>query len=198
MSQSIPFEPNKIISAFDREHRLERYIQLLLEENRRVNLVSRETGEVEALIMAAESLLPLQFLPDQVESYLDIGSGGGLPAVPLILSGKVSGRSTLIEGIQKKCSALNRMLIALGLVAEVIPERFPSAETGGMYDLVSLRWVKLEPALLSQIGAVLSETGRFVHYSQEPMSSDIFSSETFLYDDPQTGVTKGFTLYQKC
>lgn len=197
MSKTIQLDSNKIKVRYDPENRLEGYLRLLLKENERVNLVSRETDLESALRLALESVLPLDYLPNQVGSYLDIGSGGGLPAIPLLLSGRINGPALLIDKIQKKCSALNRILTALGLVAEILPVPFPSRSINRTFDLITLRWVRLDPDLLSSISRSLSPQGCFLHYSSEPLSSELFSRETYLFDDSQTGVIKGFTLYQK-
>lgn len=197
MSQTIQLDYNKIKERYDPENRLESYIELLLKENRQVNLVSRETKPESAFGMALESLLPLDYLSGQIGSYLDIGSGGGFPAIPFLISGMITGEAVLIEKTQKKCSALNRMLTRLGLTAQVLPEQFPSPSIKTKFDLITLRWVKLGPTLLEQISHALSSQGQLLHYSSEPLSSDLFSRETYLFDDPQSGVTKGFTLYSK-
>lgn len=198
MNSRIEFNRNKITSAFDREHRLDEYIRLLLDENSRLNLVSRETNLESAHQMALESLLPLEILSSApIGSYLDIGSGGGLPAIPIILSGAISGSAILMERTGKKASAVQRIVASLNLSAKVIPENFPSGLVKPGFDLITLKWVKLESGLLSKIARFLSPQGRFVHYSSESVSSEIMSSHTYSFEAPQAGVIKGFTLYQK-
>lgn len=197
MNSRIEFIPNKITSAYDIEHGLDKYVRLLLEENSRVNLVSRETTPESALLMALESLLPLEIINSPVPRYLDIGSGGGFPAIPLLLSGSISGSALLMERTGKKATALTRIVASLGLKAKVIPENFPSVQIKPGFDLITLKWVKPDTTLLKQIKGFLSPQGQLVHYSSNSLSSDIMNSHTYTFDDPQTGVIKGFTVYQK-
>src|SRR2546430_15038263 len=62
--------------------KVQQYAHLLLEWNRRINLTGAQTlGEVEALIEDAGVLLEASW--DGIARVIDIGSGGGLPAIPL-------------------------------------------------------------------------------------------------------------------
>ena len=63
---------------------MEQYARLLLEWNRTVNLTGARTMDaVEAHIADAHRLLEVTW--NGVTNVIDIGSGGGLPAVPLAL-----------------------------------------------------------------------------------------------------------------
>ena len=134
-----------------------------------------------------------------------IGIGAGepttaiilLPAIPLLLAGVLSGRVILMERIGKKAAAVERIIDSLSLKAEVIPESFPWGPLKPGFDLITLKWVKLTPDLLSKIIRFLSPGGRLVRYSSESLSSEIIKPCTYTFKDPQTGVIKGFTVYQK-
>lgn len=102
--------------------RLTRYGEAVLEANRQFNL----TGAKTAAEFAPHILDSLSIAPQVRESLVDIGSGGGLPAIPL---GIVTGVPvTMIESTVKKARFLERILDELGLRGEVIAER---AETAG-------------------------------------------------------------------
>jgi 16S rRNA (guanine527-N7)-methyltransferase len=92
---------------------IQRYAELLLEWNRTVNLTGARTLEqVEALIADAGALVSASWTG--VASVIDIGSGGGLPAVPLALAmPKV--RFTLLEANARKCAFLEHVAGTLGL-----------------------------------------------------------------------------------
>jgi len=106
---------------------LGRYLALLLETNRQFNLTAvREPGEA-WLRHVLDSLSVLPHLGD-ARRVADVGSGGGLPGLPLaIVCPSLS--FTLIEATGKKARFLERAVEALGLDnVEVAGER---AETAG-------------------------------------------------------------------
>ena len=109
--------------------RLARYVELLLRANREVNLVSRREATHEALVdrhlRDALEVLPLLPPPGAgLLGLLDVGSGGGFPAVPLLLvRGDLKG--TLVESVGKKARFLEGAIAELELTARVVNARFP-------------------------------------------------------------------------
>lgn len=121
---------------------LEWFCALLLKWNAVQNLVSRET---ESDIWHRHIIDSLQVLPlvrPGDRWILDLGSGGGLPAIPLAIALKATGRRcTLVEPIGKKAAFLRTAIRELGLEAEVRNvriEQLDSRETGPA-DLVTSR-----------------------------------------------------------
>lgn len=95
----------------------EEYLHQLLSYNRVVALVSR-AGDQQSLVteLFLSSLAALEFLPsDHGFTGLDIGSGGGFPAIPLKLA-RPDSRWTLTETKERKCSFLESIVRDLGLV----------------------------------------------------------------------------------
>lgn len=83
---------------------LQRYADLLLEWNRTVNLTGARTlPEIEAQIADADVLLKVDW--EAVQTVIDIGSGGGLPAIPLALA-LPAVRFSLLEANARKCAFL--------------------------------------------------------------------------------------------
>lgn len=112
--------------------RLRAYASTLLEWNRQVsNLVSRhdESRVVERHI--AEGVEPAAWLKScSAERWIDFGSGGGLPAIPLALLG-VGERWTLVESRRTKTLFLRRAVETLGLTdVEVILDRLENLADG--------------------------------------------------------------------
>lgn len=97
--------------------RLARYGALLLERGRAVNLTgAKNASEVFAHI--ADSLTLVEFVQG---TLVDIGSGGGLPGIPLAI---VTGAPvTLIEATVKKARFLREALDACETRGEVVAER---------------------------------------------------------------------------
>ncbi len=106
-------------AGIDERHRpaLSRYGMHVLQANRRFNLTGAKTaGEFVPHILDSLTVAPL------VErSLVDIGSGGGLPAIPLAIVTGV--RVTMIETTVKKARFLEEMLAEFSLEGEVVAER---------------------------------------------------------------------------
>lgn len=162
----VTFDATAIINRFGCREGLGRFHTLLMEENARVNLVSRETSRADFDRMAAECLLPIEMIGQKARptSYLDIGAGGGFPLIPITLAMSPD-RAAACERTQKKASAIIRMAKALALDIHVTPRTFEDIRFESTFDLITLRYVKLTPLLLKGIISILSETGTFIYYS---------------------------------
>jgi 16S rRNA (guanine527-N7)-methyltransferase len=92
---------------------IQRYAELLLDWNRSVNLTGARTlEEVLAQIADGDPLLALEWAG--VGRVIDIGSGGGLPAVPLAIA-MPGVQFTLLEANVRKCAFLEYVAATLGL-----------------------------------------------------------------------------------
>lgn len=126
--------------------KLEHYAELLLEWNAKVNLVSRkdEKGIWPNHILHSISILFEVGFPSGIR-VADIGSGGGLPGIPLSIA-MPQMEIVLIESIRKKCLALEDMILKLGLAnATIVNARVEDAsaerEFSHSFDLVLARAV---------------------------------------------------------
>ena len=101
---------------------LRRYAQLLLDWNRTTNLTgARSLDQVEALIADAGALLAISW--DGINRVVDIGSGGGLPAIPLALK-LATVQFSLLEANSRKCAFLEHVAATLGMKnVKVLPGR---------------------------------------------------------------------------
>jgi len=120
----MPGDDAEIASALlnagvDRElaDRLAVYGALLLEANRKVNL----TGAKDSAALIPHLLDALTLAGDVRESLVDVGSGGGLPGIPLALA--TGARVVLVEPVAKKAAFLERALRECGLAGEALAER---------------------------------------------------------------------------
>jgi 16S rRNA (guanine527-N7)-methyltransferase len=126
------------------ESLLNRYLDLLLEANTRMNL-TRITGRTAAEIQhIGDSLTLLQYLPKEAHKIADVGSGGGVPGIPLaILRPDVS--MTLIESTKKKSLFLRQTVESLGLEnVTVMDNRAEDVGRGALretFDVVIVRAV---------------------------------------------------------
>ena len=99
---------------------LESYAQLLTKWQQVQNLVSRETLDDVWSRHFADSLQVLPLLRQSDHAFLDFGSGGGLPALPLAIALKSGNHHfTLIEPNGRKVSFLRTVARELSLIVTV-------------------------------------------------------------------------------
>jgi 16S rRNA (guanine527-N7)-methyltransferase len=130
----------------------ERYVELLLAANARLNLTRVVEPEAVARLHLLDALAGLRMLDALAPSTaLDLGSGGGVPGIPLGLA-RPDVRWTLVDSVAKKADTLRGFVESLGLRnVEVVAER---AETLGRlpahrerHDLVAARACAALPVL---------------------------------------------------
>jgi 16S rRNA (guanine527-N7)-methyltransferase len=143
------------------------YLARLLAMNERVNLTA-VTDPVEAWtkhVLDGLSIAPeLASLPAGA-SVLDVGSGGGVPGIPLAIA-RPDLEVTLLEATQKKAAFLADVAEALGLSnVSVIAERAEDAretELAGAFDAVTARAVAKLSALLAWTAPFARDGGQLV------------------------------------
>jgi 16S rRNA G527 N7-methylase RsmG len=199
------FTVDNILEKFGGRERFSGYAEFLLEENTRVNLVSRETTPEDLLWLMADCLIPVYMSgPDELfpkrnwTRILDIGSGGGLPALPLALAlGNVE--LTLIERTGKKAMFLRRALQKFGVKGRVlncnfrefadnpailtvtgeVPTDPGAANARPTFDIATIRWVKADSAMVRKTANFLtgkSEHSGLIYYSEVPGPQNIVSN----------------------
>lgn len=134
---------------------LKAYADLLIKWNAVQNLVSRETvGELWPRHIE-DSLQLMDYLRPSDRSIIDLGSGGGFPAIPMAIASRgVDRRFTLLEPVNKKASFLRTVARELTLpvtVEAVRAEDFDSRET---FDVVTSR-------ALASLARLFELSGRF-------------------------------------
>lgn len=110
------FEFIRLYINRENDYLLEKFIQyekILLDWNKKINLISRKQQGIEKIILDS-----IFFLSDYKfcgnEHIIDIGTGGGFPGIPLkIIFPEL--KITLLDSIQKKTKALNYIVSELKL-----------------------------------------------------------------------------------
>ena len=94
---------------------MERYVGLLLDWNGKINLISRRDQENVWFAHMLHSVSPWFFV-DLAPGLrvLDLGTGGGLPGIPLAVL-RPDLKLTLLDSIRKKVDAVRQMAGELGL-----------------------------------------------------------------------------------
>lgn len=97
------------------EEKLEEYIDQLLAWNEKINLVSRTVSRETVREHVVHSLLPISLdLISDYTRWIDAGSGGGLPGIPISIA--VPGvRMILNDNVKKKMMAVDDILSSMNL-----------------------------------------------------------------------------------
>ena len=117
--------------------RLREYQELVAAENGRQNLVSRGTIESFWDRHVLDSAQLVRFEPRPGASWIDLGSGAGLPGV--VVACLVEGPVTLVEPRALRSDFLRRVVERLELNAEVVQSKAESVT--GRFDVVTARAV---------------------------------------------------------
>jgi 16S rRNA (guanine527-N7)-methyltransferase len=107
--------------------RLAVYTELVLAANRRLNLTGAKTGAA----FAAHALDALTLREDVESPLIDVGSGNGVPGIPLAIA--TGARVTLLEPIRKRAAFLESALRTLSLDGEVLAARAEDAARDPLY-----------------------------------------------------------------
>jgi 16S rRNA (guanine527-N7)-methyltransferase len=146
--------------------RLEIYYRLLASWNGRINLTGLNLSEIrpESIDrLLIEPLVAARFVPRGVAKMLDVGSGGGSPALPLALT--IPGvQLVMVELKTRKSVFLREAVRALDLAdAEVVTARFEELlarpDLHETQDLVTIRAVRVEPNVYTTLQAFTSPGG---------------------------------------
>ncbi len=155
----------------------QRYVGELLAANARLNLTRVTEPEAVARLHLLDALAALPLLDEwEPAAAVDLGSGGGVPGIPLALA-RPAQRWTLVDSVHKKADALRSFVAALGLGSvAVVDER---AETIGhaadhreRYDLVAARACAPLPVLVELAMPLLRVGGRLLAWKGPLTASD--------------------------
>jgi 16S rRNA (guanine527-N7)-methyltransferase len=145
---------------------LEAYFALLGKWNEKVSLTSLRVSDADDQAidrLLIEPLLAAKYLPAGSPLVIDIGSGGGSPAIPLKVSS--SGIAmVMVESKTRKAAFLREAVRQLGLArTRVETARFESLvarpEMARSADVVTLRAVRVEQATLATLQGFLKPGG---------------------------------------
>ena len=146
--------------------RLTAYYELLLRWNRKINLTSIDNADEAIDRLLLEPLAAVRHFPQGVDRLMDIGSGGGSPAIPFKIALPVVAL-TMVEVKARKSAFLREAIRQLQLNGtEVETARYEELlarpELHEAYDLLSLRAVRAETRVLTSLQAFVKPAGAIV------------------------------------
>jgi 16S rRNA (guanine527-N7)-methyltransferase len=163
--------------------KLEAYFRLLGAWNAKINLTALDLARdpdkaVDRLLI--EPLVAVRHLDPAAATVIDIGSGGGSPAIPMKLAAP-SAAFTLVEAKTRKCAFLREAGRQLGIEVRVETARFElllsRPEFHEAFDACTLRAVRVEPKVLLGLQAFLKPGGQILLF-RGPTGADVPSTVT--------------------
>ena len=154
------------------------YVDLLEHWNRRMNLTRLRQDAPGLARLVVEPLVAAARVPEDARSMIDIGSGGGSPAVPMKLA-RPELTLRMIESRAKKAAFLQEVIRRVRLQeTRVETGRYEALsqqlELGGGADVVTVRAVRLTESGLAALRLLVAEGGRL-----------------FLFEGPGAGSEEG-------
>jgi 16S rRNA (guanine527-N7)-methyltransferase len=139
------------------------YYELLSRWNQKINLTSLSDPDEAIDRLLLEPLLAARLLPSPTSRVLDVGSGGGSPAIPLKLAApgitltmvEVKARKSAFLREASRRLALDRTQVETARYEELLAR----PELHETYDVVSLRAVRVESKVLLTLQAFLAARG---------------------------------------
>lgn len=140
---------------------LRRYLDLLARWNRTYNLTAiRDPGEMVTLHLLDS--LSMHAHMDGVSKLADLGTGAGLPGIPLAIA-RPGLEVTLVESNGKKARFLREAVRSLGLAnARVAESRAEAVDMPGAFDAITARAMATLADIIAVGGHLLAPGGRLL------------------------------------
>lgn len=151
------FPPDDLVAS------LAEYYELLARWNRKINLTALSDPDEAIDRLLLEPLAAARYLPDGTKRVMDIGSGGGSPAIPLKLSTPALSL-TMVEVKVRKSAFLREATRRLSLTDTSVEnaryeELLARPELHERFDVVTIRAVRVQPKTLMSLQAFVRPLG---------------------------------------
>jgi 16S rRNA (guanine527-N7)-methyltransferase len=147
------------------------YFDLLVTWNRRMNLTSLTDADAAVDRLLIEPLVAARWIPVEAMRLLDVGSGGGSPAIPLKLA--VPRLAVwMVESKVRKSAFLREVTRQLALGDVVVEtsrfeELLVHPHLVEAMDVVSMRAVRLDPEILRHVASFVRADGLFFYFTTD-------------------------------
>ena len=148
------------------------YVDLLVKWNKKINLTSLDIDPItDAAIdrLLVEPVMAAQFVSRPDVSVIDLGSGGGSPAIPFKIQLPGS-KMRMVESRSRKCAFLREASRHLGLSDTAVEEtRFEQlrdrVHLNWLADIVTIRAVRIDDGLVELVRWLLAPGGFIFRFS---------------------------------
>lgn len=168
--------------APDRRQALEDHLRLLLAWTSAINLTAIRDPETAVRLHLLDSLSAIPLLRSHgIESFIDLGSGGGFPGLPLAIVLPAE-RALLVDSVAKKARFVRTVAAALDLPqVEVMPDRIERlADDPGhraRWPAVLARAVGALPELVELALPLLAPGGLLIAWKRLPIEQELAAAE---------------------
>ena len=157
----------------------ERYLDLLLAANQRMNL-TRITDRAQARVQhIGDALTLLPHLPPGPHRLADVGSGGGVPGIPLAIA-RPDVHVTLIESIAKKAGFLEETVAELALANVTVWRGRAEDWTGQPFDVVACRALAPLAKILTWCRPLIAPGGKLLAMKGPKLAHELTEAEEVL------------------
>ncbi len=180
----------------------QRFLDLLLEENSKVNLISRKTKPEDYWTTHfLDSILPIRDIDFSNKKILDFGTGGGLPGIPIKLLYPDS-IVFLLDSKQKKINSIKNIVKRLDLKeCFTIVSRLEEMEAdwNNFFDIIVCRSVKILPKYKIKMFDLLKNDGKIILYKSRKLDDVTQFGKVKIYDvsRPEIGERKIIEIVKK-
>lgn len=157
---------------------IEGYYRLLERWNQKINLTAldlRDLPQASFDRLILEPIAAASMIEDKRMAWLDIGSGSGSPAIPLKIVRPLLSL-TMVESRSRKAAFLREVARTLDLagatVATTRVEEFATSSSHSLFDLATVRAVRLDRRMVETIQRLLRPGGRLLVFGSA--DSDAF------------------------
>lgn len=162
------------------------FVETLLTVNQNINLVSRDITQDEFYTKHIFDSVKIVDFFDFSGSHtlLDIGSGGGIPGIPLGIANPHL-QITLLDSVQKKMKAAKQIADSLSLAnVSTLSDRFEEVARDPNYresfDIVTARAVSALPTLLEYALPFVKVGGYFIAYKGKNYKEELADAQNAL------------------
>ncbi len=172
--RKIKFPPIQV--SIEQRKLLDEHLRLVIEKNKTLNLTRITSWDKGQILHIEDSLLGLSAINQAPEGrYVDIGTGGGFPGIPLAIT---TGRETLlVDSVGKKVKALDSIIQDLTLEGcietfngrvEELAKTQPRS-----FAVVTARALSSLPSLLELSSPLLYKGGHLLCYKAQPNKDEV-------------------------
>lgn len=180
MRELIPSLIKNITS--EQAERFDIYYRMLIEWNEKINLTAITEKEEVAQKHFADSVLPMNLIPNGAKC-IDIGTGAGFPGIPLLIM-RDDIDLTLLDSLNKRLIFVEQVLDELGLKAKIVHARGEDGarkdELREKFDIALTRAVSSTPSLIELTVPYLKVNGRSLMYKGPKADEELSESKNAL------------------
>ena len=165
------------------------YYKILLEWNEKINLISRKYDQViekhflDSILFLPEieNLCRCWSRPAPTANVLDVGSGGGFPAIPLSII-KPEWEFTLCESTKKKAIFLMHLTKELGIEdkVKIINGRVEALPHDKKFNFITARAITKLDELIKYSLSLLKKDGYLLAYKAKDIEDEIKDAENLI------------------